>query len=179
MAPNPWDEAEEAMGSVERQARRDQIEGEVEARQLHLASRTLFDVAWEAMQQGHRLRLAWSGGEARGTPTAVIEDLVLLPVDQGVQAINLSAVATVEVTERRTARGSSGDRTLGSFVAFCRMAEGGTVSCEVVGGRRIEGILAATATDHLLMRTGTGDEIAVARSQVAALSVAGDFPFSL
>lgn len=167
------------MGSVERQARRDQIEGEAEARQLHLASRALFDVAWEAMQQGHRLRLAWLGGEARGTPTAVIEDLVLLPVDHGVQAVNLNAVATVEVMERRKDRGSSGDRTLGSFVAFCRMAEGGTVSCEMVGGRRIDGVLTATATDHLLIRTATGGEVAVARSQVATVSVVGDFPFSL
>ncbi len=167
------------MGRVERQARRDQVEEEAGAEQLRLMSRSLSEVAWEAMQQGHRLRLTWPGGEALGVPSAAVGDLVLLPVEQGVQAINLDAVATVEVTERRVGRGSAGDRTVESFVAFCRMVEGGQVSCAMVGGRRVDGVLVATATDHLYIRTTTGSESAAARTQVAAISVVGDFPFAL
>ncbi len=176
--PDPWDDTEDWLAPAEREARRDQIEGEAEAHQLRLASRSLFDVAWEAMAQGHRLRLAWPGGETSGTPSAVVGDLVLLPTGEGVMAVNLLAVGIVEVIERRAGRGSSGDRTLGSLVAFCRMVEGGGVSCGLVGGRRVDGVLVATASDHLLIRTASGGEVAVARSQVATVSVAGDFPFA-
>jgi hypothetical protein len=59
------------------------------------------------------------------------------------------------------------------------MVEGGQVSCVMVGGRRVDGVLVATATDHLYIRTSTGSDTAAARTQVAALSVAGDFPFAL
>jgi hypothetical protein len=179
LVPDPWDDAEESMGRVERQARRDQVEEEAGAEQLRLMSRSLTEVAWEAMQQGHRIRLTWSGGETQGVPSAAVDDLVVLPVERGVQAVNLDAVATVEVIDRRASKGSSGDRTLGSFVAFCRMVEGGQVTCHMVGGRSHHGVLVATATDHLYIRTSTGSDTAAARTQVAAISVAGDFPFAL
>lgn len=174
-----WDEADEAMGRVERQARRDQVEEEAEAERLRLMKRSLTDVAWEAMQQGHRIVLCWPGGEACGVPSAAVTDLVLVPTEQGTTAVHLEAVSTIEVVERRATAGSSGDRTLGSFVAFCRMAEGASMTCELVGGRRIEGTLLATATDHLYMRTAGGVEFAAARGRVAAISVAGDFHFPL
>lgn len=179
MAPDPWDEAEDAIGPVERQARRDQIEGETEARQLHLASRSLVDLAWEAMQQGDRVRFTWVGGEAQGVPSAAIEDLVVLPAEDGIRAINLAAISTVEVIERRVRQGSSGDRTLGSFVALCRLVEGSPVACHLVGGRQIDGHLVATAQDHIYIRSGSGSEVAAAKSEIAALSVAGDFALSL
>lgn len=179
MVPDPWDEAEESMGPMERQARRDQIEGEAEAHQLHLASRTLTQVAWEAMQQGHRIRITWVGGEVLGVPATAIEDLVILPADEGIQAINLDAVSTIEVVEWRVGDGSAGDRTLGSFVALCRLVEGSPVSCDLIGGRRIAGHLAATAQDHIYIRTSSGAEVAAARSRVVALSVSGDFALSL
>jgi hypothetical protein len=173
------DDAEESMRSVERQARRDQVEEEAEAERLRLMSRSLTEVAWEAMQQGHRIRLTWPGGETQGVPSAAVGDLLVFPVEQGVQAVNLDAVATVEVIERRASKGSSGDRTLGSFVAFSRMVEGGQVTCHMIGGRSLDGVLVATATDHLYIATSSGSEIAAARNRVAALSVAGDFPFAL
>lgn len=177
--PDPWDEADEAMGRVERQARRDQVEEEAEAERLRLMKRSLTDVVWEAMQQGHRIVLSWTGGEARGVPSAAVTDLVLVPTEQGTTAVHLETVSTIEVVERRATAGSPGDRTLGSFVAFCRMVEGGPVTCELVGGRKVEGTLLATATDHLYIRTAGGVEFAAARGQVAAISVAGDFYFSL
>jgi hypothetical protein len=167
------------MGPVERQARRDQIEGEAEAHQLHLAERSLVDVAWEAMQQGHRIRIAWDGGECQGVPSAALEDLVVMPADDGVLAVWIEAVTTVEVTERRVSAGSTGDRTLGSFVAYCRLVEGHHVGCHLVGGGRVDGTLTTTAQDHLYIRTGSGSEVAVARRQLAAVSVTGDFALSL
>lgn len=72
------------MGRVERQARRDQLEEEAGAEQLRLMSRSLTEVAWEAMQQGHRIRLTWSGGETQGVPSTAVDDLVVLPVEHGV-----------------------------------------------------------------------------------------------
>lgn len=179
MASDPWDEAEESMGPVEREARRDQIEGEAEARQLHLASRSLVDVAWEAMQQGHRIRITWTGGEVQGVPSAAVEDLVVIPASDGVHAVNVTAVSTIEVIERRAGDGSVGDRTLGSFLALCRLVEGSPVTCHLLGGRRLDGVLETTAKDHLYVRTSSGAETAAARSQVAALSVFGDFALSL
>lgn len=167
------------MGPVERRARRDQIEGEVEARQLHLASRSLVDVAWEAMQQGHRIRVTWIGGEVQGIPSAAVEDLVVIPADDGTHAVNLEAASTIEVIERRAGEGSVGDRTLGSFVALCRLVEGSPVTCHLHGGRRFDGVLETTAQDHLYIRTRSGAEMAANRSQVAALSVFGDFALSL
>jgi hypothetical protein len=179
MAPDPWNEAEDSMGTVERQARRDQIEGEAEGHQLHLAKRSLIDVAWEAMQQGDRVRITWEGGECRGVPSAALEDLVVMPTDDGVLAIRIEAVTAVEVTDKRSGKGSTGDRALGSFVAFCRLVEGHRLACHVVGGGRIDGILITTAQDHLYIRTGSGSEVAVARLQLAAVSVTGDFALSL
>jgi len=179
VVPDPWDEAEESMGPVERQARRDQIEGEAEARQLHLATRSLAGVAWEAMQEGHRVRITWDGGDCLGVPTVALEDLVVMPADGGVQAVNLEAVTTIEIVERRVAEGSTGDRSLGSFVAFCRFVEGSPVVCHLIGGRRVDSVLVATAKDHLYIRPSSGSEMAAARSQVAALSVFGDFAFSV
>lgn len=163
------------MGPVERRARRDQIEGEAEARQLHVASRSLVDVAWEAMQQGHRIRITWIGGETQGVPSAAVEDLVVIPADDGIHAVNVAAVSTVEVVERRAGAGSVGDRTLGSFVALCRLVEGSPVTCHLLGERRLDGVLETTAQDHLYLRTSSGAEMAAAKSRVAALSVFGDF----
>lgn len=178
LVADPWDDAEESIGRVERQARRDQVEEEAGAEQLRLMSRSMTEVVWEAMQQGHRIRMTWPGGETQGIPTAAVGDLVVLPAEEGVQAVNLDAMATVEVIERRAGPGSSGDRTLGSFVALCRMMEASQVTCHMVGGRRLDGVLVATATDHLYIRTSSGNEVAAARTRVATLSVA-DFPFAL
>jgi hypothetical protein len=179
LAPDPWDEAEESMSPVERQARRDQIEGEAEAHQLHLVKRSLIDVAWEAMQEGHRIRITWDGGECQGVPSAALEDLVVIPAEDGVLAVWVEAVTTVEVMEKHSAKGSTGDRTLGSFVAFCRLVERHHVACHLVGGGRVDGTLIATARDHLYIRTRSGSEVAIARLQLAAVSAAGDFALSL
>jgi hypothetical protein len=178
VVPDPWDDAEEAMSRAERQARRDQVEEEAEAERLRLMKRSLTDVAWEAMQQGHRIRLTWPGGADEGIPTAAFGDLVVLRLEQRVVAVNLDAVTAIEVVERGAGRGSTGDRTVESFVAFCRMVEGTHVSCHTVGNDRVDGTLVATATDHLYIRPSTGGEVAVVRSRVATISVAGDFPFS-
>lgn len=177
--PDPWDDAEEAMSRAERQARRDQVEEEAEAERLRLMRRSLTDVAWEAMQQGHRIRVAWPGETNQGIPAAAVGDLVILRFDQGVVAVNVGAVSSLEIVERRAGSGTTGERTVESFVAFCRMAEGTHVSCHVVGGGSVDGTLVATATDHLYIRPTTGGEVAVARSRVATVSVAGDFLFSL
>jgi hypothetical protein len=175
--PDPWDDAEEAMSRAERQARRDQVEEEAEAERLRLMKRSLTDVAWEAMQQGHRIRLTWPVGATQEIPSAAVGDLVILRFDQGLVAINLDAISSLEVVERRAGSGSTGERTVESFVAFCRMAEGTHVSCQVVGGGTVDGTLVATAGDHLYIRPPTGGEVAVARSHVATISVADDFLF--
>jgi hypothetical protein len=167
---------EEAAGRVERQARREQAAAEAEARQLHLASRTLTDVVWEAMQQGHRIRLTWPGGDLTGVPSAAVGDLVVVRTEVGAAGANVPVVSSVEVVERNVDRGSAGDRTVESFVAWCRMVEGRQVRIAMLGGREVEGTLVATATDHLLVRSRHDDQMALARSQVAAVSVAGD-PF--
>jgi hypothetical protein len=167
---------DEAAGRVEREARREQAAAEAEAHQLHLASRTLTDVAWEAMQQGHRIRLAWPGGDLTGIALAAVGDLVVVRTEIGAAAANVGVLFSVEVVERSVDRGSAGDRTVESFVAWCRMVEGRQVRAAMVGGRDVEGTLVATASDHLLVRSRSGDETALARSQLAAISVAGD-PF--
>jgi hypothetical protein len=177
--PDPWDDAEAAMSRAERQARRDQVEDEAEAERLRLMKRSLTDVAWEAMQQGHRIRLTWPGGSNQGIPAAAVGDLVILRFDSGMVAVNLDVIGSLEVVERRAGSGSTGERTVESFIAFCRMAEGTHVSCQMVGGGNVGGTLVATAGDHLYIRPVTGGEAAVARTQVAAISVAGDFPFAL
>jgi len=169
-----FDDSDDALNRAEREARRDQMAGEVEAEKLRLASRSLTDLVWEAMHRGDAVRLSWQGGEAHGVPLAAIGDLVVFATDDGVRAVNMKVVGTVEIAERGVDRGSAGDRTVGSFVAWCRMAEGREVEVDLVGGRRIEGRLEVTATDHLLVRGRGGFETGLARSQVAAISVVGD-----
>ena len=167
------------MSRAERQARRDQVEEETEAERLRLMKRSLTDIAWEAMQQGHRIRLTWPGGSNQGIPAAAVGDLVILRFGSGMVAVNLDVIGSLEVVERRAGSGSTGERTVESFVAFCRMAEGTHVSCQVIGGANFDGTLVATAGDHLYIRPVTGGEAAVARSHVATISVASDVLFSL
>lgn len=171
-----WDEMDGVAGRVEREARREQAAIEAEARQLQLASRTLTDVAWEAMQQGRPVQLRWIGGELAGVPLAAVEDLIVMQTDDGAAGVNVAVLASVETTGERADRGSVGDRIVESFIAWCRMIDARPVKVAVVGGRFVEGVLVAVGTDHLLIRTRHGDDVAVARAQVAAVSVAGD-PF--
>ncbi len=174
--PDLWDEIEEADRRADREFRREQAAAEAESYQLHLASRSLTNVAWEAMQEGHRIRLAWPGGEVEGLPSAAVGDLVVIHTPHRTIAVNTRALSTVAVTERRAGTGAAGDRTVESFIAWCRMTEGREVQISVVGGHSLEGTLIANAPDHLLLQARHGDQIAVARSQTASVSVAGD-PF--
>ena len=174
--PDVWDEMDGVAGRVEREARREQEAAEAEARQLRLASRTLTDVAWEAMQQGRRIQLRWVGGELAGVPLAAVGDLVVIRTDEGAAGINVAVLGSVETTGEEADRGLVGDRTVESFVAWCRMIEARPVRVAVTGGRIVDGVLLAVASDHLLIRSRHGNDVAVARTQVAAVSVAGD-PF--
>lgn len=172
-----WDEMNGVGGRVEREARREQAAAEVEARQLQLSSRMIADVAWEAMQQGRRVHVRWVGGEMIGVPTAAVGDLIVVPTDVGAAGINVVALSSVEVIGASTDRGSVGDRTVESFVAWCRMLLGRAVRVAVNGGAMVEGDLAAVATDHLLVRTRHGSDVAVSQAQAAAVSVVGE-PFA-
>ena len=174
-----WEEMDGDVGRVEREARRVQEAAEAEARQLQLASRALTDVAWEAMQQGRRVQLRWVGGELAGTPLAAVGDLIVIRTDDGAAGVNVAAIGSVETTGERGDRGSVGDRIVESFVAWCRMIGDRPVRVAVTGGRLIDGVLVAVASDHLLIRTRHGSDVAVARTQVAAVSVAGDPFFAL
>lgn len=175
--PDDWDGTEEMGGWADRETRREQAVAESEAHQLHLASRSLTDVAWEAMQAGHRLRFSWPGGEAVGVPSAAVGDLVVIQTETGARALNTAALSSIEIVDKKRSGGTSGDRTVESFQAWTRMVGGQHARVGVVGGRWLEGVVIATATDHILLSVH-GDEVAVARSQVAAVSVAGD-PFLL
>jgi len=172
--PDLWDEMNGAAGRVEREARREQEAAEAEARQLQLASRTLTDVAWEAMQQGRRVQLRWIGGELAGVPTAAVGDLIVIRTDDGSAGINVIVLNSVEATGERVETGTTGDRTVESFIAWCRMAGEHQVRVAVMGGRVVDGVLVAVASDHLLIRTRHGNDVAVMQSQVAAVSVVGD-----
>lgn len=176
--PDVWDEMDETAGRIEREARREQAEMEADAHQLHLASRTMVEVAWASMQQGDRIRLWWVGGSVAGVPSAAVGDLIVVATESGAAGVNASVVSAIEVADRSFGRGSSGDRTVESFIALCRMVEGRPVRVHMVGGRSVEGTLVATAKDHLLLHASDGD-IALARSQIAAISVAGELFLAL
>lgn len=169
-----WDEMDESAGRIEREARLEQAAAEADALQLHLASRQMIEVAWTAMQQGDRIRLSWLGGSQTGVPSAAVGDLIVVATESGSAAVRVPAVSTIEVVDRRYGRGSAGDRTVESFVAWCRMIESASVTVATIGGGVVEGTLVAIAADHLLIRSGRGDEVAVARDHVAAVSVAGE-----
>ncbi len=80
----------------------------------------------------------------------------------------------MSLLDGRGGDGSSGDKTVGSFVAWTRMLESREVRVSLVGGKTLEGMLIATAADHLLVQTRSGNETAIATRAVAAVSVAGD-----
>lgn len=174
--PDPWDEMNEDMARVEREARRDQEAAEAEAQQLHRASRTMTDVAWEAMQQGRTLQLRWAGGDFSGVPTAAVGDLIVIRTEEGAAAVNVPALGSIEAMSDKTEDGTAGDRTVESFGAWCRMVGGKPVRAHLLGGRTVEGTLSAVAADHLLIKTRHGSNAALARDQVVMVSVAGD-PF--
>ena len=176
--PDVWDEMDGVAGRVEREARREQEAAEAEAQQLQLASRTLTDVAWAAMQQGRRVQLRWIGGEMAGVPTAAVGDLIVIRTDDGSAGINVIVLNSIEATGERVETGAVGDRTVESFIAWCRMVGEQQVRVAVMGGRDVDGVLVAVASDHLLIRTRHGTDVAVMQSQVAAVSVAGDLFFA-
>lgn len=133
-------------------------------------------MAWEAMQRGDRIRVAWLGGEVSGVPIAALGDLIVIPTETHQVGINVGSVSLVSVLDGAAGQGLTGDRTVGSFVAWTRMLEGRPVRMSMVGGEAIEATLIATAVDHLLVRTRSGNETGFATRAVAAVSVAGD-PF--
>jgi hypothetical protein len=169
-----FDDLEDSGSSIEREFRRDQAVAEADAIQLQRATRTMVRLAWEAMQRGDRIRVAWLGGEVSGVPAAALGDLIVVPTETHQAGINIGSVSLVAVVEGDGGDGSVGDRTVGSFAAWTRMLEGRAVRLSVVGGETIEAILIATAADHLLVRTRSGSETAVATGAVAAMSVVGD-----
>ena len=171
-----WDEMDGVADRVEREVRREQQVAEADARQLHLASRALVDVAWEAMQSGHRIRLLWNGGEVADVPIAAVGDLVVMRTDDGAVGIHVPTLSSVEVSGERRDGGSAGDRTVESFKGWCRMIEARAVRVSLLGGSVVEGSLTVVASDHLLLKNRNGHDVAVATSQVAAISVGGD-PF--
>ena len=172
--PDVWDEMNGVAGSVEREARREQEVAEAEAQQLQLASRTLTDVAWEAMQQGRQVRLRWIGGEMAGVPVAAVGDLIVIRTEDGSAGVNAIVLNSIETTREGVETGTVGDRTVESFIAWCRMVGERQVRVAVMGGRVVDGVLTAVASDHLLIRTRHGTDVAVMQSQVAAVSIAGD-----
>jgi hypothetical protein len=111
-----------------------------------------------------------------GVPIAAVGDLVVIRTDDGAAGINVAALSSVEITGESTGRGSVGDRTVESFIAWCRMIGDRPVRVAVTGGRIVEGVLVAVASDHLLIRARHGNDVAVTRIQAVAVSVAGD-PF--
>lgn len=169
-----FDDLEDSGSSIERQFRRDQAGAEADAIQLQRATRTMVRLAWEAMQRGDRIRVAWLGGEVSGVPAAALGDLIVIPTENHQAGINVGSVSLVAIVEAESGDGSVGDRTVGSFAAWTRMLEGRAVRLSVVGGETIEATLIATAPDHLLVKTRSGTETAVATRAVAAVSVVGD-----
>lgn len=159
---------------IEREARREQASAEAESLQLHLASRTLGDFCWEAMQGGAVLRVGWPGGKLVGDPLAAVRDLLVLKVDVGTAAVNLSVVSSITIVERRPEVATVGERDPGSFLAWCRMVESRSVRVQLVSGRTAEGTLTAVTPDHLLVATRSGDQSALAHASVAAVQVEGD-----
>jgi hypothetical protein len=173
---DPLDELRDEGSAVEREFRRDQAAAEAEAFQLQRATRSMVRMAWEAMQRGGRIRVAWLGGEVSGVPIAAVGDLIVVPTETHQVGINIGSVSLVSMLDGTGGEGSVGDQTVGSFVAWTRMLEGRPVRVSMVGGETIEATLIATAVDHLLVRTRSGDETAFATRAVAAVSVVGD-PF--
>lgn len=171
---DPFDELKDSASAVEREFRRDQAAAEADAFQLLRATRSMVGLAWEAMQRGGRIRVAWLGGEVSGIPIAALGDLIVVPIDAHQIGINIGSASQVSMLDGPGGEGLSGDRTVGSFVAWTRMLEGRQVRVLIVGGETIDATLVATAVDHLLIRTRSGNETAVAIRAVAAVSVAGD-----
>ena len=167
------EEFEAELQHVERLARRQQMAAESESLQLHLASRSLVDVCREAMHRGSELTVHWPGGRVTGYARTAINDLVVLRLASGVAAIRLTAVA--EITEAASTRdhATSGSSDPGSFVAWCRAAEGLEVQALSVGGIQSAGVLAAVGADHLLMRRASG-HTAISLSAVVAVKADRD-----
>ena len=159
---------------MEREFRRDQAAAEAEAFQLQRATRSMVRLAWEAMQRGDRIRVAWLGGEVSGVPLAALGDLIVVPNETHQVGINIGSIDLVSLLVGPGGDGSSGDKTVGSFVAWTRMLESREVRVSLVGGETLEGTLIATAADHLLVQTRSGNETAISTRAVAAVSVAGD-----
>ena len=171
---DPFDELDSPGSTVEREFRRDQAAAEADAVQLQRATRTMVTLAWEVMQRGDRIKVAWLGGEVSGVPIAALGDLVVVPTETHQMGINLGVVSLLSVLDGEGGEGSVGDRTVGSFVAWTRMLEGRAIRLSVVGGETIEATLVATARDHLLIETRSGGATAVATRSVVAVSVVGD-----
>ncbi len=171
---DPFEELDDTGSAVEREFRRDQAAAEAEAFQLQQATRSIVRLAWEAMQRGDRIRVSWLGGEVSGVPLAAIGDLVVIPTETHQMGVNTGSVSSLSILGGLGGEGSSGDKTVGSFVAWTRMLEGRAVRISLLGGETIEAKLIATAADHLLVQTRSGDETAIATGAVTAVSVAGD-----
>jgi hypothetical protein len=137
---------------IEREARREQAAAEAEAVQLERSRRSLTDFVWSAMQEGRRIRVAWHGGELVGDPVHVAGNLVVVRSETSVTAFYLGCVSTVSIVSagsRETV--TVGGYGVGSFEAWCRMAEGVPSTVILAGLASVSGPILAVASDHLLV----------------------------
>ena len=178
--PELWDEfdrLQQDSARTERGRRRDQEAAEAEAIQLHLASRTLQRVLWEAMNQGRSVVVSWPGGSAGGRVVSAIGDLAVVAGPDRQYAIQIPRVEAIEVESSSVAEGTSGDREVATFAAWLRMAEGQEVAVHTTSGATRGGVMVAVTPDHVLVRLRSGGDVAVALARVAAVSVVGEiFP---
>ena len=175
--PKLWDEfdrLEEDSAREERVRRREQEAAEAEAAQLHVASRSLQRVLWEAMNQGRQAVVTWNGGRAAGRVVSAIGDLAVLAGSDRQYAIQIPRVEAIEVEPTPSVESTSGDREVATFVAWLRMAEGRHLSVHTTSGSAMNAVLVAVAPDHILLRTRSRGEVAVALAATAAVSLVGE-----
>lgn len=153
---------------IEREARREQATAEAEAVQLERSRRSLTDFVWSAMQGGRRIRVAWHRGEMVGDPVHVAGDLVVVRSESSVTAFQLGCRSTVSIVGAASREAvTAGGYGVGSFVAWCRMAEGVPSTVILAGLASVTGPILAVASDHLLV--GPDGAMAVALSGVVGV----------
>ena len=147
--------------TMDAEIRAEQAAYEAEAVRAEQRARSLADVARELVIRGDLVEVVVAGRTLRGTAAHAGRDLLVLDTAQGAVDVVLPAVTLLQVVRRVRDGGRQPGR--GAATLRARMTEhevaGVGVTVLLADGSTVDGVVAATATDHLLVAAGRGPAV--------------------
>lgn len=167
--PDIHGEIHRVSAAMDAELRAEQAEYEAMALLAELRARGLADVVRELMVRGDVVEVTLGEVSLSGTVSHTGEDFAVLGCQWGEVDLVLATLSGVRVLHRE--RRGVNPPSAGSRTFRARLTEHEIDQTAVVlkqAGRDLQGLIAAVATDHIVLQTGTGTQFIPLASIVAA-----------